>query len=130
MTEVEIAYLAGIFEGEGSVSVGTVYRGKQHDTLQLIVRVGMSDADVIIRLQQITGVGTISSYQPNRAGSKMCYRWSVTNRDECDTVLAAIWPYLGVRRREQIRVAFKKITDNLTAKGQVWQPRLLMGKWG
>lgn len=126
--EMDWAWIAGLFEGEGTCVYGEKkYTNKSGPIIygQIIVRIGMSDEDVIHSLLDRTGVGTLGDYAPNRENRKHVYRWSVTGRDDVDMVLAGMWPHLFSRRKQQIEVAMRKYINSLRARDQSWTPTLL-----
>lgn len=63
MDHLEIGWVAGIVEGEGN------FHGAEHGT-PMQIRVGMTDRDIIDRLQKVTGVGTISETDRSDPGYK------------------------------------------------------------
>lgn len=90
--DVEIAWAAGLFEGEGSCYVG--HAGQR----QPIVVLSMTDEDVVRRFARIIGRGNVQSYR--RPPRKRYWRWSVQSKDDVLAVLGVLWPLLGARRQE------------------------------
>lgn len=68
--ELQWAWVAGLFEGEGCV-------GKYGRNSWLAVE--MKDKDILERLQQITGFGTIR-FKPARGKCAETYVWAVQNK--------------------------------------------------
>lgn len=98
----QLAYLAGIFEGEGCIG----WRRSPGPHLEL--RIGMTDQDVIEWVAGIAGIGTV--YGPYRKfapdGREMKQQWQyITTGSEAFALAVAIWPWLFSRRQEQVRVA-------------------------
>jgi hypothetical protein len=102
MTEAEIAWAAGIIEGEGCI--GWVTR------TSVSVNVSMTDEDVIRRLHAVLGVGGVTAH--DRSPHKTQYRWSVRNRDGAEFVLRAIRPWMGQRRGVRIDEALERLERN------------------
>jgi hypothetical protein len=106
MTSEELAWAAGLFEGEGCVAA------YHHSKNARAVRAWLSstDEDVIHRFHEIVGVGRLSGpYHQNgfdRQGLR--WRWQVSRKPDVTEFLDGVYPYLGHRRREQIVVAFEK----------------------
>lgn len=92
MSEAEIAWVAGIIEGEGTFAVRNN---------SAWIRVGMSDEDTIQKLQAITGVGRIHTYQ--RDEYKTMYLWSVARKVERDALANLILPWMSTRRTDRIK---------------------------
>lgn len=95
MNHLEIGWVAGILEGEGS------FHSKENF---LQVRCTMTDLDTINKLREVTGIGTFSTWhrngkEPNR---KDAYNWTVSKRNDIIHLLCSIVPLMGERRRTQI----------------------------
>lgn len=90
-SEAEIAWAAGLFEGEGSAFVGSGQR-------QAVVTVQMTDEDVVRRFSQIMDCGHVRSYV--KAGKrKDVWHWTAGKAEDVIAVLELLMPYLGERRR-------------------------------
>lgn len=92
MTRTEIAWLAGLIEGEGSfVVIPTKVR----------LTVAMTDSDIIKRLHNVTNVGHI---HPCRTRAKEHYKpvtiWAVSRQRHLYPLVKLIRPWLGQRRGE------------------------------
>ncbi len=90
MSDLQTAWVAGIFEGEGCIHLDK--RGAIH------VRVKMSDKDVIERLCQITRIGTFRRETMSRTNKKSTWAWSVTAVAEGFAILSILSPWFGKRR--------------------------------
>lgn len=94
----DLAWAAGVIEGEGSI-----YKSKRNPRSWQI-SVGMTDLDVVERLCQITGLGKVAGpYVVERC--KPLWTWKVIRQGEVYALLAAVWTWLGQRRREKARQA-------------------------
>jgi hypothetical protein len=85
------AWACGVFEGEGSCCV-TKAGGRR-------LAIGMTDADVLQRVQDAFGVGRIRG--PYKGTNKPIWHWEVTNWPQAVALLDKMWPFLSERRREQ-----------------------------
>jgi len=106
----EIAWAAGIFEGEGCIhlhSPGTSPGTKRRAELT----VAMKDRDVIERLQAILG-GWVN---PNAYRDMNVWREAGFERVQAD--IAMMWPWLGSRRRQRAK--------EVLAVGKLTRPRNL-----
>lgn len=107
MTADNIAWAAGLIEGEGSIysSVRAV-RAKYDPSRRYIVvrvRVVMTDRDVVEKVCAIVGAGKVSPYVNTQGlGKKPLYRWEVSRRQTVEALCSAIYPWMGHRRRAQI----------------------------
>jgi hypothetical protein len=113
MSREELAWVAGLLEGEGSFTLQkTKYKGKVR-YIQPRIQVYMTDEDIIHRLRSITGVGYI--YGPvyrsgdDGRGSRMedwspQYQWIVQRKAHAYWLLYKLLPHMGIRRSAQIRL--------------------------
>ena len=102
LSEAEVAWLAGIYEGEGNCSIRT---GRNFR-----VEIAMTDEDVMQHLYQIVGIGSIKLY-PARGAYKPVTRWSVGGK-EAVLFLEKILPWLGCRRSERATQAIQNWLSN------------------
>lgn len=85
----EVAWLAGLIEGEGSFVATT-----------RTLSVHMTDEDVIRRLQEVTGVGRVYATAKQKPRHKDAYKWHVKRRDHLRQLVPLLLPWLGARRRK------------------------------
>lgn len=100
LTDTQIAYAAGLFEGEGTVWVrqGTLTMSRAAG-----MAVGMTDLDPLERMLDTFG-GKI--YGPFvKKGCKPIYHWRLDGWDAVERIYAVIGDYLSVRRRAQFERA-------------------------
>lgn len=100
-TDVQIAWAAGLFEGEGSCFVGSGQR-------QPIVSLVTTDQDIAERFATIIGIGNVYSY--DRPPNKRYWRWSVQSRDDVLRVLGILFPLLGERRQQAASEVIERAT--------------------
>ena len=106
LSETDISYIAGLFDGEGSIHFkrGTEkkkkHTGKGYRTsnsLRLSMEITMTDESVLRYVHEVLGVGTFNK-KPSKGfrkdGTKylMQYRWRCTFRDAY-YVCRLLWPY-------------------------------------
>ena len=106
MKESEISYLAGLFDGEGSIYFARrqekkkKHKGKGYrisNSLRLSMEITMTDQSVLLWVHEVLGVGTLNK-KPRKGkrvdGTKylMQYRWRCTFRDAY-YVCCLIWPW-------------------------------------
>jgi hypothetical protein len=109
-TRENLAWLAGIVEGEGSIRWQTPTKDNGDGTSyrrggRLFMAIAMTDEDVLLRVAEVAGVGKVyGPYGPykSRLGSKkQNWTYVVTGADGY-ALLAAIFQWLHSRRREQV----------------------------
>jgi hypothetical protein len=91
MTGANRAWIAAIIEGEG-----TFARTRRPCGL---IRVAMTDLDVVERLKNVTGLGLVHDRGRRLAHHKDVWDWAVTRRENVCTLTEEIAPILLGRRR-------------------------------
>ncbi len=92
----KLAWVAGILEGEGWFGL------KENSYAQ--IKCKMTDEDVVRRLQEWTGAGTVCGpYLPDGLGSKPVWRWQLAKRVDVLRLCVAILPFMGQRRSVKVR---------------------------
>lgn len=108
-----IAWAAGVLEGEGCFSIHTRSRtGKQ----EFAIHCEMTDEDVVRRLYNIFLVGSICYRENKRKDGrtrKPSWIWSVQSKVAILSVLKQITPYMGYRRQTKIMEMIKGINESL-----------------
>ena len=95
---LDIAYIAGLFDGEGSVTCKKYKEKKKsgtYDCWRISMEISMTDRNVIELVHETLMVGTVRPKKvPN--GMKPQWRWRCTFRD-CLHVCKKLWPYATVK---------------------------------
>lgn len=109
MTDLQAAWLAGLFEGEGWIT--HTRNGKIATRWQ--VGISMTDQDVIERVLEITGCGHITDHDRGKVlpGRKTVYRWCVSSKAEMIFIINSILPLLSSRRRSRALEALASIHE-------------------
>ena len=103
VSETDISYIAGLFDGEGSVTYKQYTenkfnraRNKRYKTKvwRIALEISMTDKSVLIWLHETLGCGTLRP-KP-RKEHKMQYRWRCVFRDAY-YVCKVIWPFAHVK---------------------------------
>ncbi len=99
ISDADIAWAAGLFEGEGTFDLGRVSKDRHTgDRVYARASLGTTDEDVLLRFQAIVGVGSVNkARQMMRSGKKMWY-WKAATRDDVEHVAELFRPWLGTRR--------------------------------
>lgn len=92
MSEAEIAWAAGLFEGEGNVAL--TQSGIQ-------IRLSMCDEDVVRRWGAVVGVGKCYGPYTRKVSPKPHWLWRISSTEEIIALFEAFRPWLGQRRIEQ-----------------------------
>jgi|TARA_R100001530_G_scaffold43031_1_gene32754 hypothetical protein len=99
----DAAYLAGLFDADGSVQYKQYMRKKITDkkpypTWNIRIEINMTDKAVIQWVHETVGLGTFNEKPPGKGqlGKKMQYRWRCGYRDAL-YVAKLLWPYAKVK---------------------------------
>ena len=110
IAQTDIAYIAGLFDGEGSIHYkrGPEKKKKHNGTghrisnsMRISMEITMTDHSVLIWLHEVLGVGTLTPKKVKgrrKDGTKYLnqYRWRCTFRDAYQVCLL-IWPFAHVK---------------------------------
>ena len=99
--EIKLAYLAGIIDGEGSISISDNRKTqkKMHFTTQLSIT---STDEILLKWITTNFGGKYSSYTPKQLAKntrKNAYKWQVSGK-MLATLLNSVLPYLVIKTRE------------------------------
>ena len=105
--QTDLAYIAGLFDGEGSIHIKRgIEKKKKHNgkpgrriskSMRISMEITMTDESVLIWLHEVLGVGTLNR-KPRKGRRKdgtkylMQYRWRCVFRDAYH-VCCLIWPF-------------------------------------
>ena len=132
MSEVDMAYIAGLFDGEGSIHFKRgIEKKKKHkgkpgyrysNSMRISMEITMTDHSVLIWLHEVLGVGTL---RPKNVKGKRKdgtpylkqYKWRCTFRDAYQVCLL-IWPFAHVKL-DKIQQIIEYYTDKKVMNGKV-----------
>jgi hypothetical protein len=93
MSLAELTWLAAIIEGEGTYIFRRAYG---------VLRVVMTDQDVIERLHSVSGLGLVRAMPPRSPHHKPPWAWDVMRYEAAALVASATAPFMLSRRRQRI----------------------------
>ena len=111
MSEVDMAYIAGLFDGEGSIHFKRgIEKKKKHkgkpgyrysNSMRISMEITMTDYSVLVWVHEVLGVGTLRPKTVKglrKDGTKYLkqYKWRCTFRDAYQVCLL-IWPFAHVK---------------------------------
>jgi hypothetical protein len=114
MLDQDVAWLAGLYEGEGSL-LPTRRRGRV-DGWRLSIT--MTDEDIVRRVHGITGRGSVIPIPRQRDDWKDAWRWGVNRRDHIAVIVRALLPYLGKRRSADVAEFLRWYDDQPALAGR------------
>ena len=102
MNESDIAYIAGLFDGEGSVYFKKMKQIKHnrpgkpiHNVIVIRMEIAMTDKDVVKWCHDFFGCGAFNERKV-KPGYKRQWRWRVSHRDAL-YVAKLLWPYARIK---------------------------------
>ena len=130
--ETEIAYIAGLFDGEGSIHIKRGWeKKKKHkgkpgyrmsNSMRLSMEITMTDKSVLLWVHEVLGVGTLTD-KPRKGKRKdgtpylKQYRWRCTFRDAYYVCLL-LWPFAHTKL-EKIQQVIDHYADQKVMNGKV-----------
>ncbi len=103
MTETELAWAAGFFDGEGHVS----YHPK---TYSLRVQLGQNHRDTLERFETALGLPGTIHFAPKSTGREY-WTFHIYGRDNVVAAYRLLAPYLSRPKREQFHAAFEGFNE-------------------
>jgi hypothetical protein len=109
-TDTEIAWAAGLFEGEGCFSIATFRSKYQYPRATIF----STDLDILERFAKIVKVGHLNSKPEKRQRKdgwkrKPQYRWTASSVKDVEVIVDLFDPWLGPRRLQQVRDSFAHV---------------------
>ena len=104
MKDTNVAYIAGLFDGEGCVSYKQYMRKRSHNkkaypTWQIRLEMAMTDKSILIWVCEVLKVGTVTEKKYKTAytvGWKKQWRWRCSHRDAY-YVSCLLFPYAHIK---------------------------------
>ncbi|MCC6545330.1 MAG: LAGLIDADG family homing endonuclease [Nitrospirae bacterium] len=90
ITSEEAAYIAGLIDGEGTISLSRKHRA---DNRQLVVSISNTERNLLNYVQETVGAGLITTKRTSRDNHTPSFTYSISNRQALD-LLKQITPYL------------------------------------
>lgn len=125
LSEVEIAWIAGLLEGEGSFGLGAYHsghNGNRGGVRSLRITCGMTDLDTIKKLKKTIDGGHFNlegRKDPRRIEiSKPLFVWQMSRRNDCIELLNLILPHMSARRSAKIQELLDYAEANPMTYGQ------------
>jgi hypothetical protein len=125
MESWEAAYIAGIIDGEGSI---TLTRMHENENRRPCITVASTDKELLVYLRSLTD-GTINSkknYNPER--HKDSYTLSIKKKDSVVTLLKKISPYLRVDKKRKRALWILENYEKVTPRNGKYNYLLLTKK--
>ena len=134
MNDTDIAYIAGLFDGEGSVNIKRGFEKKKNhkkngyrmsNSMRISMEITMTDRSVLIWLHEVLGVGTL---RPKKVKGKRTdgtpylkqYKWRCVFRDAFK-VCCLLFPYAHTKlgKITQVIEHYTSIPENVVTDNVV-----------
>jgi len=109
-TREELAWAAGLFDGEGSIVLVKRANHRQHAEMSM----GLTDRDLIQRFQNVMG-GCMNGPHTHVAGLAM-WSWNLHTFEKVQAAIVMLWPWLGERRRTRATEVLSQVSQPLTSE--------------
>ena len=121
--ESDISYLAGLFDGEGSVYYKQLKQKRHqrpgkpiHNVWSIRMEIAMTDESIIRWVHDFLGVGSCGPRKV-KPGKKKQWRWRCSHRDAY-FVARLLWPYVHVKL-EKINQIINHYGDHKVMNGNI-----------
>lgn len=121
LSETQKAYLAGLIDGEGCLSIT-----KKRDTKGMrygycfrpVLHVANTHPGVLQEVQKWTGLGRVRRFDEARLNRKARYQWMVWS-NQAAQIVSAVAPYLIIKKKKApVFLRFVKITTGCRSPGR------------
>lgn len=139
MRDTDLAWAAGLIDGEGCISLNAVRTRSKSGRLTYELRVVVNNTDIRLlnRLREVLGVGFICPMKRYSARHRPAWQWEVKSR-KAETVIRAVLLYLvGKREEAELGLLSRQYmqpvgvsTENPNAEQLAWLKRELSGLKG
>jgi hypothetical protein len=124
MTELDLAYLAGFIDGEGSIGIVVVAKHKKYVTQ---IAACNCNPTPIMLLKELFG-GKIRLRNWKNKKWKPNYEWKLTAK-KAAVVIKAILPYLKIKNKQaEIVLRSQQLKGKYTAGMMRWHPELKVAR--
>lgn len=123
LTKTEKAYLAGIIDGEGTVTLTCSNRGQY---AQPQVSIANNNLKLIRWIRQRVGFGSIITKKPKKPNHSIAYAWQVNRAGQCKNILKIVYPFL-ILKRNQAKIVLEQYST-VTPRNGKYSGRMLERK--
>ena len=119
-TVAQIAYLAGIIDGEGCFYIGNVKQGKYGSGYQwqAMLKITNCDESLILWLEQTFGGAKDSRYRwtSKKKFTRPVYNWQAT-ADMLDYIILQVYPFLIIKKRHaEVMAKYRYTCQNIGSR--------------
>jgi hypothetical protein len=121
----ESAYIAGIIDGEGSISLTRIHATEHR---RPCISIASTDKELLVYIQSLTGgiITNKKNYKPNL--HKDSYTLTIKKKESVLSILKQISPYLRVDKKRKRSQWILMNYDRVTSRNGKYSPELLERK--
>jgi hypothetical protein len=116
----EAAYLAGVIDGEGTISLTRKHRGEHR---QLMVSISNTEQPLLRYVKKIIGAGRITNKRTYQANHTPSVTYAISNRQALD-VLEQVRPYLKTYKAKRAQLILRSYIRLTPRNGKYTQALL------
>lgn len=117
LAATEAAYIAGIIDGEGTITLSRRHRG---DNRQLVVSVANTETNLLEYLCDTVGAGRITRKRTTSTEHTPSATWQIDNRQAL-TLLSQIAPFLQTYKAQRAALVLEKYVELTPRNGKYSQ---------
>ena len=125
MEKWEATYIAGIIDGEGSI---TLTRLHENEHRRPCITISSTDKELLIYLHSLTGgaINNKKNYNPER--HKNSFTLSIKKKESVLLILKHVAPYLRVEKKRRRAIWILEQYERVTLRNGKYSPELLQKK--
>lgn len=120
LTAEEGAYIAGLVDGEGTISLTRKHRGENR---QLVLSISSTEKRILNAVLLMTGVGKLTRKRVYKDHHRIGLTYAVTNRQALD-LLKQIQPYLHSYKADRVALVLQEYL-RLTLRNGKYTPAII-----
>jgi hypothetical protein len=120
LTTAERAYLAGLIDGEGTITLARKYRGAHR---HLLVSISSTERSVLVWVQKVVGAGRITTKRVYKPGHTPSYTYAISNAQAL-ALLKQVVSHLRSYKRRRAELVLDRYRA-LTPRNGRYSPELL-----
>ncbi|GAA0327172.1 hypothetical protein GCM10008967_17130 [Bacillus carboniphilus] len=125
MKDWEASYLAGIIDGEGSITLTRIHENEHR---RPCITIASTDKELLIYLQSLTRGAITNKKNYNPARHKDSYVLSIKNKKDVFSILEQIIPFLRVNQKKKRAKWIIEKYDLVTARNGKYNQQMLLNK--
>jgi hypothetical protein len=113
LSPIDAAYLAGLIDGEGTVTLTRVHRNRQRG---LVVAISNTERDILDYVREVVGCGTISNKRRSQGNHTPSFVYHLSDRRAL-SLLEQISPFMKSHKESAVSACLKGFTIMYLTQG-------------